>query len=80
MTNQLKVACPEVWSLPLREGQASMNPEPETLASIKSQGTYGDGTYQCGCEQRGPRKRWWLCQYHEGFDDAIATIRPPEAP
>lgn len=29
--------------------------------------------FRCGCEQRGAK--WWLCQYHEGFEDAIDVLQ-----
>ena len=29
---------------------------------------------RCGCEQRG--STWWLCSYHEGFDDGASAPMP----
>lgn len=29
----------------------------------------GHRGFSCGCEVRG--MKWWLCSYHEGFEDGI---------
>ena len=58
-----------------------MTPEPETLAAIYTDHNHRDwnGTYRCGCELRKVSNdslkpyRWFLCPYHDGFDDVIAT-------
>ena len=42
-------------------------PEPETLDSIEISG-------DCGCHQR-PRGAFFLCNYHEGYDDAIDAMK-----
>lgn len=60
-------------------------PHPDTLASIALQQAGPPGAHPCGCElrvsnargQQG-RTRWYLCQYHEGFNDA--ADRPCQCP
>ena len=46
-----------------------------TLASIRSDLNRGDNDeYRCGCEYRrvaNDRHRWFLCGYHEGYDDGL---------
>lgn len=49
---------------------------PATMRSIEAQPPAADDqkewpSKQCGCHVRGERKRWWLCAYHEGYDDGI---------
>ena len=51
----------------------------ETLASIRlnernerTESIDGVVSYRCGCELRpldDGRRLWWLCSYHEGFED-----------
>lgn len=45
---------------------------PLTLASIEMQ------AWKCGCERRAGWEattgKWWLCGYHEGFEDGIAAM------
>ncbi len=46
-----------------------------TLASIEAEGHIGDYdrlAWRCGCERDGDR--WWLCGYHDGFEDAALLI------
>ena len=55
-----------------------------TLANILQQPapTNAFNVYTCGCEHRlvalsNPgvaRHRWFLCRYHEGYDDAINRV------
>jgi hypothetical protein len=57
-----------------------VTPEPETLASIRLNGssTFIAGsttTYACGCSVRFDH--WRLCQYHEGFDEGVEAARRP---
>jgi len=50
-----------------------VEPEPETLDSI----LLGEG--KCGCENRG--ERWFLCQWHDGFEVGLEVGQrrtPPE--
>ena len=52
-------------------------PEPETLRHIKQQPRQGSTTlHQCGCERIG--NQWRLCQFHQGYDDAIDLMRSKE--
>lgn len=39
--------------------------DPRTMADIRNR----QGEHDCGCHERGPR--WFICDYHEGFDAAI---------
>ena len=46
-------------------------PEPEVLRLI----SFGD--HRCGCELRLVAQcdhRWYLCQYHDGYNDALHNI------
>lgn len=52
---------------------------PLTLASIEMQrdAVFPDGSRRrigsaCGCELRAGK--WWLCGYHDGFEDSIAAM------
>ena len=47
--------------------------EPETLADIKARHAEGDPGCECGCDMT--RDRWLICDYHEGFNDAIDQQR-----
>jgi hypothetical protein len=47
--------------------------EPETRASIEVQTTTGPDEKRCGCHLRG--ERWWLCQYHVGYEDGVSIVR-----
>ena len=47
--------------------------EPETLADIKARYAEGDPGCECGCDMT--RDRWSICDYHEGYDDAIDQQR-----
>ena len=47
--------------------------EPETLADIKARHAEGDPGNGCGCDMA--RHRWLICDYHEGFNDAIDQQR-----
>ena len=38
--------------------------------SIEMQGVDERGDKSCGCHQR--QDKWWLCSYHDGFQDAEA--------
>ena len=42
-----------------------------TVASMNLQGCQGEELvlreWRCGCVER--KGLWWLCQYHQGFDD-----------
>lgn len=53
-------------------GLTEENVEPETLDHIQRVDCYG-------CARRGDR--WFLCDYHQGYDDAMAesadSPRPP---
>ena len=52
---------------------------PRTLASIHLQGVDDGGNIRCGCCHRGDR--WWLCAYHDGYEDAldaVAEVLPEE--
>lgn len=53
--------------------------QPETEHSIKLQGVVDDESrrflavvYACSCHQKDG---WWLCQYHQGFDDGVEEAR-----
>lgn len=46
-------------------------PEPETMDSI---GLTGGTSGACGCHER-PRGGFFLCDYHEGYDDAIDAMK-----
>lgn len=51
--------------------------DPRTIESIKAQGphSYEPNVYRCGCHQRPPgSNRYYLCDYHEGFDDALGLV------
>ena len=52
-----------------------------TETSIRAQITdlsTGRAVFGCGCEQRWSARSmapvWWLCSYHEGFEDAIDVL------
>jgi hypothetical protein len=49
---------------------------PLTEASIERQGwdfnAGGRNGFTCGCEVRGTK--WWLCGYHEGFEDGVEAL------
>ena len=47
--------------------------EPETLADIKARHAEGDPGNGCGCELT--TDPWLICDYHEGYDDAIDQQR-----
>ena len=47
--------------------------EPETLADIKARHAEGDPGNGCDCDMT--RDRWSICDYHEGYDDAIDQQR-----
>jgi hypothetical protein len=53
---------------------------PLTEASIRAQGVLPEASpsfsdWACGCELRdgweATTGKWWLCGYHEGFEDGI---------
>jgi hypothetical protein len=51
---------------------------PATLASIEAQGETGDAVYdqwRCSCERDRRTGVWWMCAYHEGYDDARRSRR-----
>lgn len=58
--------------------------EPETRDSINHQ-EVGERTgkvvtYKCGCESTiEDEPIWHMCQWHEGFDDGVVTVRNAEA-
>ena len=47
--------------------------EPETLADIKARHAEGDPGCECGCNMS--RERWLICDYHDGFNDALDQYR-----
>ena len=47
--------------------------EPETLADIKARHAEGDPGNGCDCDMA--RHRWLICDYHEGYDDALDQQR-----
>lgn len=51
----------------------------ETRASIESvpdtTGATDDKT--CGCHKRGDR--WWICQYHEGYEEGVDRAKESKA-
>lgn len=49
------------------------NWNPETIEHIETQPDSDFGVRACGCEPR--RARWWLCQYHQGYDEGIDLMR-----
>lgn len=49
---------------------------PLTVASIERQGR-DDRGWRCGCEPRGDK--WWPCDYHRGYDDALDKHRVLDA-
>lgn len=54
---------------------AVTEPEPETLESIELQGrmvTKGC-VWTCGCERRNDR--FYLCTFHQGFEDVLERAR-----
>lgn len=51
-----------------------MTPDPRTLASIEAGGAHATKhviAYDCGCDRMTTGDKWHLCQYHQGFDDAL---------
>lgn len=48
-------------------------PEPETVTSIEHPANLTLGGFRCGCSKRGGN--WWLCPYHQGYDEAIDQMR-----
>lgn len=55
---------------------------PATLVSIEAQPSRSVmgvrlGVRRCGCEQNRDGW-WWLCQYHQGYDDAAEALAPRE--
>lgn len=61
-------------------------PHPLTVASVHLQGGRSATgarwrtSFQCGCSHQESTDRWWLCGYHEGFDDGVeAVLRAGEA-
>ena len=42
---------------------------PNVRGSIDTQPDGDAATKECGCDNRGGK--WWLCQYHSGFHDAL---------
>jgi hypothetical protein len=63
-----------------RDRQAGeVNVHPLTLASIRLQPINDFGpVYSCGCELMRHNGKWRLCQYHEGYDDALDASPLPE--
>jgi hypothetical protein len=57
-------------------GESNMNlTNRRTIASILLQGTQETSNdewtdYRCGCRTKDHNK-WWLCTYHEGYNDAL---------
>ena len=47
--------------------------QPETLADIKARHAEGDPGNGCDCDMT--RDRWSICDYHEGFNDALDAQR-----
>lgn len=45
---------------------------PRLRESIEAQPVDERTDRQCGCHERNDK--WWLCQYHEGFQDAEAIL------
>lgn len=52
---------------------STIKPEPETQAQIDQEPWSSVATIRrCGCQySRGGR--WWLCDYHKGYNDALMT-------
>lgn len=50
---------------------AAVDIEPETLADIMRLAEFSHEP--CSCEHRGGR--WFLCQYHDGYDAAISAVK-----
>lgn len=44
-----------------------------TKRTIEAQGADEHGRPKCGCHIH-PSGGWWLCQYHEGFSDALEVV------
>lgn len=44
--------------------------EPETRQHIQQLVATG---HPCGCHDRGAR--WFICDYHEGYDEGVAAMR-----
>lgn len=60
-----------------------MSPDAAVIRSIEMQGVQSPPSpsytvHNCGCSVPvDPSKRWYLCQYHEGFSDGLeAAARP----
>jgi hypothetical protein len=58
---------------------------PKTIRSIKLQGIdesesrrYRKPVYRCGCFETVDIGRWNCCEYHNGYDDAVLGLAPPE--
>ena len=57
--------------------------EPDTLANIQKQSywvkaDYGNTVlfeYQCGCFRIDATKKFWLCQWHAGFNAGVEVGR-----
>jgi hypothetical protein len=56
-----------------------VTPDPLTLESIKMQAMDGEAP-RCGCFPFTKRPGWFLCQYHEGFDDGVEAAQRKETP
>lgn len=50
-------------------------PHPLTIKSIEHIASRTDHGAWC-CERKGDR--WWLCDYHQGFDDGVEAAVTPE--
>jgi hypothetical protein len=52
----------------------------ESIEAEPPRGDWGDDGYElpddpaCGCRER--HGKWTLCDYHEGFRDAVETVQP----
>jgi hypothetical protein len=61
------------------------SPHPKTIESIQSQGADSSvpltamvDQWRCGCCHGKNTGAWWLCQYHDGYDDGVEAATPPE--
>ena len=58
------------WSALTPELRTSIEAQPHTAHGGTSPG-YSDDR-ECGCHERNGE--WWLCSYHDGFQDAEAIM------